>query len=412
MIKHFSSGFTVAAAAIGMAILAPIGFATIVLAQPSVTPVEIGVLMASHGDIDDIKVELQDYIKTAFAKNVGIPFPYWIRPALSEPAYLLSVNKVSDQYRMIGPTHYRANSASQVAAVTAQLQKLGLNARAYVGFNFARPLIEETLARMQADGIKKFVVFNKGAQYSFASSGENIGDVRQYLLHHPEWNVEAIGFHQYSEDQRFREVWARAIERDVQRFFSSWPTKDVCILLGSHGLPVRMTQAGDPAIPAMLRAVAWLRTRLPQYPIYHGFLNDDFIPGATWASPATSEVAKQIRCVACTIVLMDGRLSFTTHHRATLYDLDYVARTTIEKPDFGPTGIPHPLWQKPNVILAPQFDADVDHAELIAQLALEAFGAATVDFDLGTSRDSERPSPDIEIIKRSGGPLLPKLQYP
>ena len=54
----------------------------------------VGVLMASHGDIDDADAELEDYIKTAFKHNVGIPLPAWTRGPITDPAYRLSVKTV------------------------------------------------------------------------------------------------------------------------------------------------------------------------------------------------------------------------------------------------------------------------------------------------------------------------------
>jgi hypothetical protein len=58
---------------------------------------EVGVLLASHCDIDDTKTELEPYVKTAFLKNVGIPIPGWVRPALAGPAYAFSYSTVKSQ---------------------------------------------------------------------------------------------------------------------------------------------------------------------------------------------------------------------------------------------------------------------------------------------------------------------------
>jgi protoheme ferro-lyase len=356
---------------------------------------KVGVLLASHGDIDELS-ELEDYIKTAFRKNVGIPFPGWVRPVLSEPAYRLSVGAVKAQYEVIGATRYRANSQMQAEFVTQELKKSGLDAKAYYGFNFANPLIEDTLAQMRRDGITTIVVFNKGAQYSFASSGENIEDVRAYLAKNPGWDVEAIGFRQFSEDQRFRQVWKNAIEGDIKKHFPGTRREDICVFLGSHGLPTRMTKAGDPAIAAMLRAIDWLRTEGEAYRIYHGFLNDDFIPGATWSTPNAATMAEQVRRDGCTNVLMDGRLSFTTHHRATLFDMDVEARKTIVENNS----------LKPKVILGAQFDNDQGFAALIATLTREALSAARV------AEEASLRVPDIEVIKRRGGALLKRPAYP
>ena len=130
---------------------------------------------------------------------------------------------------------------------------------------------------------------------------------------------------------------------------------------------------GDPAVDQMRQTFKTLQAELPEYPMYHGFLNDDFFPGAEWVSPNSSDVAHEMRSVSCPAVLMDSRLSFTTHHRATLFDLDVDAREILEEPDTYADGItPHLLWKKANVVLAPQWDDDPQFAALIADLTEEA----------------------------------------
>ena len=130
---------------------------------------------------------------------------------------------------------------------------------------------------------------------------------------------------------------------------------------------------GDPATEQMLEVVEDLKQRLPQYPIYHGFLNDDFFPGAAWVDPPSDDTAWDIRNDSCPATLMDGRLSFTTHHRATLFDLDVAAREIIEDtPDLQGNGEPHPLYKPLKAVLAPQWDDEPGFAILMAELTIEA----------------------------------------
>jgi hypothetical protein len=79
-----------------------------------------------------------------------------------------------------------------------------------------------------------------------------------------------------------------------------------------------------------------------------------------------------MRSVSCPAVLMDARLSFTTHHRATLYDLDVEAREILEEPDLQPDGTLHPLYQPARVVLAQQWDAEPAFAALLRDLTVEA----------------------------------------
>lgn len=334
---------------------------------------KLGVLLASHGDIDDIDSELEDYIKTSFIKNVGIPLPSWSRDFLVGPAYALSVKQVTEQYKIIGPTNYHANSLRQGAAVEKALGAMGIDAKVYLGYNFSRPLIDTTLEKMQKDGIERFVVINKGAQFSYASSGENMEDTLKFLKDHPDFDAEVLGVRQYSDDERFREVLANAIDRDARTLFPNTAPEDLCVLVASHGLPQWLIDRKDPAIDQMRSAFARLQDLLPQYRLYHGFLNDDFIPGAKWVSPDANTAAETMKEDGCENVLMDGRLSFTTHHRATFYDLDYDVRTFLETPDLLANGQVDPNWQKPNVILAPNFDEDKEFANYLATVLSEAF---------------------------------------
>ncbi|NBW83435.1 hypothetical protein EBR21_16935, partial [bacterium] len=172
------------------------------------------------------------------------------------------------------------------------------------------------------DGVTKIVLINKGAQFSQASSGENMVDVLKYFRKHPDYDAEAVGVTWYANDQRFTDVVAKSLDADVKAAFPDVPNKDIYILLGSHGLPKWLINTGDSAVTQMKKSVVEIRAKMPQYKIYHGFLNDDFFPGAKWVGPKASVLAPQLAKDGCKNVAMDGRRSFTTHHRATLFDLN------------------------------------------------------------------------------------------
>jgi hypothetical protein len=122
----------------------------------------------------------------------------------------------------------------------------------------------------------------------------------------------------------------------------------------------------------MLEVVEVLKQRFAAYDLRHGFLNDDFFPGAAWTEPKAIDVAHDLRTESCPNVYMDSRLSFTTHHRATLFDLDVEARAVLEEPDLQPDGTPHPLYTPARVVFGQQFDAEPGLARLYAELTREA----------------------------------------
>ena len=226
---------------------------------------------------------------------------------------------------------------------------------------------------MQRDGVSKIVLINQGAQFSYATGGENIKDVKNYLKKNPKWDVDVHIVNQFSDDPRFRELLARSLKDDVKRLFPNDKPEDVSILLGSHGMPLKLIEKGDPAVPQMQHLVKDLRNRLHNFNIYHGYLNDDFFPGAKWMSPEVADVAKKMHHEGRRKVLLDGRLSFTVHHRATLYDLDKVARVNLC--DKGKNNQPTIDSQKDSSLdiqLAPNFDGNIDFARLIRDISLDA----------------------------------------
>jgi len=332
----------------------------------------VALFLTSHGDVDEYE-EIEPYIRSAFMKNVGVPLPKVLRELLEDPAYWLAKDLVEGQYEEIGATLYRENADRQIKAIEAELEARGLIADVYIGYNFMPEFIEQTTERMARDGVTDVIVFNKGAQYSLATLGESITEMEHALERLPEWDVRITAVRQFSEDPRFVKLLADAIKRDAERYFPEVPPQDVCLLVASHGLPIRLIDMGDPAVDQMKDTVAKLRDLLPEYPLYHGFLNDDFFPGAAWVEPNAIDLAHELRSVSCPAVLMDARLSFTTHHRATLYDLDIEAREILEEPDTLADGVtPHPLYTPAQVVLAPQWDDDPGFAELIVDLTEEA----------------------------------------
>jgi protoporphyrin/coproporphyrin ferrochelatase len=334
--------------------------------------VDFGVLLASHGDIDSL-AEVEAYIKTAYRKNDSIPFPSWFREITKQPAFIVTRNVVREQYKQIGPTHYRKNTQNQVNALTKAFENKDIKARAYAGFNFTHPFVEETMKKMQQDGVNRIVLINQGAQFSAASGGENIKDVKEYLKKHPEWEVDVHVVNQFSDDTRFRALLAKSIVDDVKRLFPEDNPEDVTILMGSHGMPLKTIAKGDPAVPQMQHLVKDLRKRLHNFDIYHGYLNDDFIPGAKWIGPEIADVAKQMNHKGIQKVMLDGRLSFTVHHRATLYDLDTVARLQLnKKPKAKKSSSLDVKDTKPNIQLAPNFDGNPAFAEFLSELSQEA----------------------------------------
>lgn len=355
---------------------------------------KVGVLLTSHGDIDDPDTQLRDYVRQAVLRNRGLPLPLWTRPIVDCIGWPLERQNLRAQYAAIGPTHYRERSEQQAKAVTDALHARGIDGQAYVGFNFTHPNIEEAAARMRADGVTDIVVFNQGAQNSVASMGESVEEVTEALGHlaapnadpsgAPAWDPHARAVLRFNDDLRFENLLTDRLLADARAAFPNARPDEVLILLTSHGLPLRLIEQGDRAVDDMRNLYARVSKRLQAegYQTAHAFLNDDFFPGAAWSQPKAVNAAQRLvedvlarRAAPPKHVLLDGRMSFTVHHRATMYDADVETRAVLETP----TGPPWARYPGAEVKLAPNFDDDPGFAGLIADLTVEALQGRAAD---------------------------------
>jgi protoheme ferro-lyase len=345
---------------------------------------KIGVLLTSHGDIDDPKTELRGYVREAVLRNPGLPLPSSVRPIVDAIGWPLQKPNLLSQYAATGPTRYDDNSQKQAAALSKALKDQGIEARAYVGYNFMSPNVEDAVRQMKEDGVTDVIVFNQGAQDSVATMGESVHEVQDAIERLPDWDVRVTAVNSFSDDPRFRKLLADRLAEDAQKAFPGAAPKDVMIFLTSHGLPQHLIDKGDKATKQMMDAYDVIKADLVArgYQVEHGYLNDDFFPGARWTSPKATDRAQQIvddvtlgKREAPKHVLLDGRLSFTVHHRATLFDANVEAREILETPR-------GPAWSRfkgAEVKLAPNFDDDPKFAALLATLTAEALAGKAKD---------------------------------
>jgi protoheme ferro-lyase len=345
---------------------------------------KVGVLLTSHGDIDDPKTQLRGYVREAVLRNPGLPLPAGVRPFVDAIGWPLQKPNLLSQYGQTGPTRYDENSQKQADALKQAMKDKGVEAGVYVGYNFMAPNIEDAVRQMKEDGITDVIVFNQGAQDSVATMGESVHEVKDAIERLPDWDVKVTAVNSYSDDARFRTLLADRLAEDAQKAFPGAAPKDVMIFLTSHGLPQHLIDKGDKATKQMMEAYDAIKADLVGrgYQVEHGYLNDDFFPGAAWTSPKATERAEQIvedvtlgKREAPKHVLLDGRLSFTIHHRATLFDANIEAREILETPR-------GPAWSRfkgAEVKLAPNFDGDPKFAALIAELTTEALAGKAKD---------------------------------
>ncbi len=323
---------------------------------------KVGVMLSSYGDVDSPD-EAKDFVRRCLMDPDVAPIPNFLRPLISTVGWWLDGRNIRAEYEAIGgAANLRARSTDLAQKVAQGMRAKGVNAFAYTGFDFTWPFIGDSLAKMQADGIQRFVIFYEGAQYSQVTQYINIRETRKYLKAHPEWKVNAIAVKSFSDDPRFLDYLGDSIEERVQSDFAQAPADKICVTLPMHGVPTYLPERGDPAVDQMMRAVDYVKNRFPQYLVDFGFQNHDEFPGSKWTQPrhdaAVEELAKNPRCEN---IIINGRVSFTVDCLETLYDHG------IDEPE-----VIHKVNPNAKVTVEPMFNSESRFVDFTRDLALEA----------------------------------------
>jgi ferrochelatase len=124
--------------------------------------------------------------------------------------------------------------------------------RVVLGLKHAAPMIEETVAAVIAQGIRRIVGLVLAPHFSSYSIGQYIGRVRAAAEGHEVDGapVEVVGIDSWATEPAFVEFLAA----DLRSRLAGMPA-DTKVLFTAHSLPQRIIDAGDP-YPSELRATA------------------------------------------------------------------------------------------------------------------------------------------------------------
>ncbi len=326
---------------------------------------KVGVFFGSYGDVDDPS-EVEAFVKKTISDPDVVPLPRGVGGTIAALGWPFIAKGLYEEYKAIGnKTNMRASAQAQAEAVAAKLREAGTDAKAYTGFTMTFPFVEETLAKAQADGVDKLVVFYQGAQYSHVTAYIVFREVKKYLAKHPEWDVKVTGVRSFSGDARFVDLVTESIEQRMNTTYAGIPRKDICVFLPMHGNVMTWINRGDPSYDQMVTAVDKIKERFPESFMNYGFQNHDEIPLTKWTQPKDDDALIELAKQPCENVIINGRISFTVDSLETLYD------HAIGEKEFLQQEI-QKLGKTKNIVAEKMFNSEPGFVELMKDLTLEA----------------------------------------
>jgi ferrochelatase len=261
----------------------------------------IGLLVMAYGGPDNID-EVEPYLLDVRG----------YRPTAPE-----IIHEVRERYREIGGrSPILEQTREQAAALETALNKDRQEFKAFVGMRHWHPYIEETLPRLEAQGIKQAVGLVMAPHYSRMSIEayyKKIDDAR------PSIEIAPI------KDWHLLSGYIDALVSRVRAALDRFPAdarSQVPVIFSAHSLPERILEWNDPYPKQLRETVDAVMQRLGDQP--HDFAYQSAaISNEPWLGPDVSVLIEryaaqgQKNIVSCPI-------GFVCEHVEVLYDIDIV----------------------------------------------------------------------------------------
>ena len=252
------------------------------------------VLLLAHGAPDRIE-DIEQYIG-------------YVRGGRSLPPHVLE--QIKQRYALIGGgSPLLECTRRQAAALQA---RLGI--AVYYGMRNWHPFIQETMARMQADGVRRIVAICLAPQYSKFSVGLYFRRVQQAKVA-LQMDAEIVWTQSFHNHPGLVEAFA-------EKLAPLLPAERV--LFTAHSLPEKVLEQGDRYDTETRTTAALVAARLglPQY----GFAyQSQGLTDEKWLGPTVESVLEDYAAQGVKRVVL-APIGFVSDHVEVLYDVDILFR--------------------------------------------------------------------------------------
>lgn len=218
----------------------------------------------------------------------------------------------------------------------------------YIGFQYAKPLLEDTLEEMERDGLERAVAFSQFPQYSCSTSGSSFNSLCEHYLNRSEPSKLKWSFiDRWSTHPKLLECFADMIKKELQTIPSEHMS-DAVILFSAHALPMVTVKRGDSYPTEVAATVLGVMEKLGWSHSYRLVWQSKVGP-LEWLSPQTDVAMKALaKKGRRNLVLVP--ISFVNEHIETLHELDieygkeFAEKIGVKNLRRVPTPNDHPLF--------------------------------------------------------------------
>lgn len=173
-------------------------------------------------------------------------------------------------------------------AVAATLSSRGPAPQVELAMRYGPPSITDTIARLQADGVRKLLILPMYPQYSATSTGsviDAVADAMKSLRWPPEVRI-VNDYHDYP-------AWLDALAGSVRAHWQTHGRGDR-LLLSFHGIPERYVRLGDPYLEQCQTIATNLRQRLDVNESQAPMSFQSRVGREQWLQPYTDQTVRKL----------------------------------------------------------------------------------------------------------------------
>lgn len=190
----------------------------------------------------------------------------------------------------------------------------------YVAFRYVDPLTNETLQKIEEDGIEQTVIFSQYPQYSCATSGSSFNAIYNYYKtrNFPK-NMKLSIIDRWPTHPLLAKVFADRILTELSHFPDDIRSK-VQILFSAHSLPLKAVNRGDSYPSEIAATVHAVMNELKYCNPYHLVWQSKVGP-LPWLGPFTdASIEAYVKQGKKHFILVP--IAFVNEHIETLHEMD------------------------------------------------------------------------------------------
>lgn len=191
----------------------------------------------------------------------------------------------------------------------------------YVAFRYAKPLTEDMLQQMKADGVTRAVAFSQYPQWSASTSASSMHELyRQTRLLDPERSIEWTFIDRWPKDKCLVKPFAKLIREKLEEFPADIRDQ-VVVLFSAHSLPMQIVNRGD-SYPAEVAASVYAVMEELNFSNPYRLVWQSKVGPKAWLGGATSEIVLKLETNPSIKGIVLVPIAFTSDHIETSHELD------------------------------------------------------------------------------------------